>query len=207
MLGVVIPARNEEKNIGSVISALLSMGTLRKDIFLIDSLSTDKTASIAKSLNINVVSAKKIGYQAALSDGLEALVENGYSEFLIVDGDDEISHNAIKFFLNINQYHSKLNVGVRPRAKRFGEALVNYFFYYRYGVKDILCGIKRGSLELFNPNNSLEYGLDLFYNTFFLDQVSNIPIEVTLRDESRLGGTFAVNIDLIKNLAKFIIRK
>jgi glycosyltransferase involved in cell wall biosynthesis len=206
MLGVIIPARNERDNIGAVIESLILLKVLPKDIFLVDSLSTDDTVSVGQSYGINILSATKLGYQAALSCGLNALLANNYRDFLIVDGDNEIRLQAIKKFLDAQCNYPELSIGVRPKAKRIGELITNSFFNYKYGIKDILCGVKRGNLNLFNPKNSLEYGLDLFHFSEMNGHVKNIDIDLIQRNESRLGGTLAVNIGLIKNLIFYIFR-
>lgn len=206
MLGVVIPARNEQKAISIVIKNLLATGINAKDIFVVDNNSTDNTKKIALSLDVNVLECKLVGYQAALNSGLKYLKEKSYAKFLIVDGDNEITYEAInKAVKNANAY--ELIVGSRPNIKRIGEKIVNRYFYKLYGVKDIMCGLKLGTLDQYNLSNNLSFGIDLLsLSGVEKNKVLNMPISLNERNSTRLGNSFIVNIKLLISLARFLVR-
>ena len=50
-ISVIIAVRNEEKNLGRCLESLNSVG----EIYVVDSLSTDSTAEIARSFGANVI--------------------------------------------------------------------------------------------------------------------------------------------------------
>jgi glycosyltransferase involved in cell wall biosynthesis len=206
MLGVIIPARNEEKAIHFVINNLIRAGISCEDIFVVDNNSSDKTKINSLELGVNVLDCKKVGYQSALNHGLNYLIENAYSKFLIVDGDNEITFQAIQKAIKSENKYS-LIVGSRQKIKRIGERIINNYFHRFFGVKDIMCGLKLGELGRFNQKNNLSFGVDLL-NLSNLDErkVLNLPISLNPRNSSRLGNTFVVNIRLLFSLLKFHCR-
>lgn len=82
MVFIVIPAYNEEKNIGRVISGLFSHGF--KNIIVIDDGSTDQTYQIAKSFGIYVL-------RHEINRGQGAALQTG-DEFAILMGADTVVH-------------------------------------------------------------------------------------------------------------------
>ena len=75
MLGVIVPARNEEDNIEAVIENILDSNILAEDIYVLDNDSTDKTRTIAEKKRVNVHLVKKLGYQSALKEGFQLLIK------------------------------------------------------------------------------------------------------------------------------------
>lgn len=205
MLGVIVPARNEEKNIGKVLSNLINCNIKPKDIFVIDNASSDKTSKIANDIGVNVILCEKVGYQQALKRGFKELNKRAYKKFLIIDGDNEIGIQSIQICLsNQNQYH--IIIGYRNKIKRIGEKIVNMYFNAAYGIHDLMCGVKCGNMDLYNESNHLEFGMDFFhFKNIGKKNVFNFPIDLNPRNESRLGNIFIVNIRLITNLIKFLI--
>ena len=205
MLGVIIPARNEEQAIHLVIKNLFSAGIDAKNIFVIDNNSIDNTKKVALSFNVSVLECEQIGYQSALNKGLKYLKKNSYSKFLIVDGDNEITFQAINDAVkNANKYD--LIVGSRSNIKRIGEKIVNKWFYKLYGIKDIMCGLKLGNLAQFNSNNYLAFGIDLLdLSCINKKKLLNLPISLNPRNSSRLGNNLVVNVKLLIDLFRFLI--
>lgn len=207
MLGVIVPARNEEKVIHRVIKNLFLTSIDAKHIFVVDNNSTDNTKKIALSLGVNVLECKEIGYQSALNKGLKYLQVNSYSKFLIIDGDNEITYDAIKDAIN-HSHNYDLIVGCRPYVKRIGEKIVNIMFYKLYGIKDIMCGLKLGKLTQYNSKNNLSFGIDLLdLSSINRNRLLNLSISLSPRDSTRLGNILLVNIKLLVNLIRFLIRK
>ncbi|MDA9690410.1 glycosyltransferase [Pseudomonadota bacterium] len=203
MLGVIVPARNEAKVIHLVLENLKKAGIPEKNIFVVDNKSTDNTKKNSLALGVNVLSCKEVGYQSALNYGLQHLRRNLYSQFLIVDGDNEITFNAIhESILNADQYD--LIVGSRPMIKRIGEKITNFYCYKRFGIKDIMCGLKLGQIEHFNPRNQLAFGIDLLNLTALSGKkILNLPISLNSRQGTRLGNPFIVNARLLLSLMRY----
>lgn len=206
MLAAIIPAYNEEKTIQKVINIVLGSNVEPQNIFVINNNSTDKTKELALALGVNVINEKNSGYHYAINRGLREVELKGYGNFLIVDGDNEISEEAILSLIEVSEKYDFI-FGFRNSPKRIGEKIVNYFFYKIYGIKDILCGLKYGRVDCINASAHLDYSIDSFkleklkqYN------ILNLPVHINLRDETRLGSDLHVNFHLIKVLVKYFFK-
>jgi glycosyltransferase involved in cell wall biosynthesis len=207
MLGVIVPARNEEDNIEAVIENILDSNILAEDIYVLDNDSTDKTRAIAEKKRVNIHLVKKLGYQSALKEGFQLLIKKKYSKFCIVDGDNEIVRESIKIAIKKSKDYD-LVIGRRPFVKRFGERIVNKLINYLYGIEDLMCGVKSGNLSLYNQKNNLEYGIDLInFKEIPKRAIYNFQIKLNPRNETRLGNSFIVNIKLIANILIFMVRR
>lgn len=94
-LSIVIPALNEEANIGELIAAIhqvVPQITPEYEIILVDGGSTDRTREIAQSLNARVVIQKERGYGGALKEGF-GMARGDY--ILTLDADLSHSPNFI----------------------------------------------------------------------------------------------------------------
>mgnify|MGYP005840910999 CR=1 FL=1 len=86
---VVIPAHNEEKNIGRVLSDIEKMN-LEVDLLVVNDGSSDNTAEAARKSGANVVSLPyNLGYGGALQTGFKYAVSRGYTHIIQFDGDGQ----------------------------------------------------------------------------------------------------------------------
>ncbi len=88
---IIIPAYNEEKNIGKVLSELQ---TIRKslpfDVLVINDASTDNTEKIAREYNAKVVNLIfNMGYGCGLQTGYKYAIQNGYRYVIQMDADGQ----------------------------------------------------------------------------------------------------------------------
>lgn len=208
MLGVIVPALNEEQAIKKVLRNIINAGIDAKNIFVVDNNSTDLTAKFANEMHVNVIRCNLKGYQAALNEGLNHLSKKNYSKFLIVDGDNEIKFEAIKQIINLDENYT-LVVGQRDNIKRLGEIIINRYFYKYFGINDLMCGLKMGDLNLYNKENVLKFGIDLFQlSNCDKNKIFNLPIDLNPREDTRLGNLITVNCNLVLSLIRFhFIRK
>ncbi len=88
---LIIPAYNEEKNIGAVLQNLEDQGiTAQMDVLIIDDGSKDNTAQIAAKYDATVLSQIfNLGYGAALQTGYKYAVAHGYAYLLQMDADGQ----------------------------------------------------------------------------------------------------------------------
>lgn len=94
MVLVIIPAHNEEKNIGRVLRGLFEHGW--KNILVINDGSSDKTAKIAKEAGVMVLEhAINRGQGAALETGQEWARQNGAEIVVHFDADDQFNVSDI----------------------------------------------------------------------------------------------------------------
>lgn len=86
---IIIPAYNEEKNIGSVLDEISNL-SLDLDIVVINDGSVDKTKEIVEEKNIKVISHPyNLGYGAALQTGFKYAAKNQYEYIIQFDGDGQ----------------------------------------------------------------------------------------------------------------------
>jgi len=90
MIFIVVPAYNEEKNIGRVISGLFNHG--HRNVVVVDDGSADKTAEVAKSSGAFVVShGTNRGQGAALQTGDEFAILKGATTVAHFDADGQFN--------------------------------------------------------------------------------------------------------------------
>jgi glycosyltransferase involved in cell wall biosynthesis len=96
---IVIPAFNEEKNIGNLLKKISSVFSL-KNVLVVDDGSKDKTPLIAKRAG-TMVSKLKVnqGKGLALRAGFDFAIKNGYDAVLTMDADGQHDPAAIPRFL------------------------------------------------------------------------------------------------------------
>ncbi len=129
-VSVIIPARNEEKNIGNLLHSLKNQSVPIDEIIVVNDQSYDRTSEIAQSFGVNVLQLKDlpdgwIGKSNACWNGYK--VSTG--EILIfLDADVVLSNNAIKSLLNVYEKYGGL-ISVQPwhNAKRIHEKLSAMF--------------------------------------------------------------------------------
>jgi len=101
---VIIPAYNEEKNIGPFLEKLLcTLPAEEADILVIDDASTDRTARIAEDMGcIVVTNVFNLGYGSGLQTGYKYALNHGYDFVIQMDADGQ--HDAC----NIERLYRKL---------------------------------------------------------------------------------------------------
>jgi glycosyltransferase involved in cell wall biosynthesis len=111
----LIPAFNEEKRIGEVVSGVLKY--VPKAI-VVDDGSTDGTARIARDAGAEILPhARNLGKGASLRDGLERAFSEGFDPVVVLDGDGQHDWNEIPLFLEADR-EGRLDVIVGNRMGR-----------------------------------------------------------------------------------------
>jgi len=101
---VIIPAYNEEKNIGPFLEKLNgALAGMEAEILVIDDASTDRTARIAEDMGCTVVTnIYNLGYGSGLQTGYKYALKHGYDFVIQMDADGQ--HDAC----NIGRMFQKL---------------------------------------------------------------------------------------------------
>ncbi len=127
---VIIPARNEEKNLDNLFNSLNNQTVKVKEIILVDDSSTDKTPVIGKKHNAKVISLKSlpkswIGKSWACYNGAKAATGD---YFLFLDADTKLKNNGIE---NISSCFKRYNgvISIQPyhKIKKIYENLSLFF--------------------------------------------------------------------------------
>src|SRR3989344_5409541 len=100
LVSVVIPCHNEERGVELTYSRIPNFVD---EVIIVDNLSTDSTAKVAKKLGAKVIKERSKGYGFALKKG----IDNALGDIVItIDGDGtypiEDSKQALKFLLDEN---------------------------------------------------------------------------------------------------------
>ena len=195
---IVIPAFNEAKSIADVVASVRGFG----DAVVVDDGSADDTAARAARAGATVVSHRvNRGYDAAITSGFERACQMGADAIVTFDADGQLEAASIPVALQaLADGHTALALGVRESgAARISERLFNLYARLRFGVPDILCGLKgvrtdeyqaRGrGLREDSVNTALALVLLRHEKKFAL-----VPVAVRPRDgEARYGNFWRAN--------------
>lgn len=96
-ISIIIPARDEEQNIGKILNTIRSQSTQPLEILVIDDQSTDRTAEVARKLGASVVLGKEMpenwkGKTWACQQGADAASGEWY---LYLDADITLLENGL----------------------------------------------------------------------------------------------------------------
>ena len=143
---IIIPAFNEEKNIGSVILNAKNFG----DVIVIDDFSQDKTKIIAQNSGAKVISHNlNMGYSKALNTGFSFASSLNYDFLITLDADGQHDPNMLLCFQQALENGADCVLGYRDEKQRFAEILFSVFTKAKWGILDPLCGLKGYRLDLY----------------------------------------------------------
>ncbi len=171
---VIIPAYNEEANIGDVIDRIQALG-LNLDILVVDDASTDKTSEVAKSKGVQVI---RHPYNKGNGASVKTGIRKATREYiLIIDGDGQHPPEEIPNLLKLLPQY-ELVVGARTRESRtsgfrdLGNFIFNNFASYVAGCKipDLTSGFRAMPRDV-----ALEF-IHLFPNQFSLPTTSTLSV-------------------------------
>jgi len=139
---VVIPALNEERSIGIVVSSMMPHVDT---IVVVDNGSTDSTQSVARAAGAYVVEQRERGYGAACLCGLDALRDSPPDVVLFMDGDaSDHPDDAVAVLHCVARGEADFCLGSRVRGsaergsltpqQRIGNWLATTLIGWRWGV-------------------------------------------------------------------------
>lgn len=145
-IAILIPAHREAETIGAVVTAAGAYG----DVIVIDDASPDDTSARAEAAGAIVLrNAANRGYEGALNRAFEKARELGYEWAVTMDADGEHDPAVLADFCALLvEQGIPLVLGVRPRKQRISEVIMGYYIKTRYGIDDILCGMKGYRMSL-----------------------------------------------------------
>ncbi|MBT5658720.1 MAG: glycosyltransferase family 2 protein [Rhodospirillaceae bacterium] len=137
---VVIPALNEDSTIADVIRRVPQPART----IVVDDGSTDQTVVNAERAGAEVVRHdRNRGYDDALASGFARAIELGADAIVSIDADGQHDLEILKHvFTCFENMDTELVIGVREHQPRWAERLFGAYTRLRFGVPDILCGLK-----------------------------------------------------------------
>jgi len=215
---VVIPAYNEEKNIGKVLTGVRKY---TQNIIVVDDGSKDKTSQIARDCGANVIRHFiNRGLGGALGTGIKAALEQQADIILTLDADGQHDPDEIpKLVEPIKNGEADIVIGSRflqkqkmPVFRRVGNYFFNLFTFFLFGIKstDSQSGMRAfnrkvgESLEIYT--SGMEVSSEIIKEIKQQDfRVKEVPIKAIYTDYSLSKGQgFLVGV---KTLAKLLILK
>jgi len=157
--GVVIPAYNAEKTIGSIIKEVIAFGFDADKIIVVDDGSKDMTKKIAADLRLSVVHHKKnMGKGAALRSGFELARSRNLRATVTLDADGQHKVADLSGFLeHKNDYDlivglRNFNITTMPFLRKMTNrttSLVVSLLSNKY-IADTQCGYRYINLAIFD---------------------------------------------------------
>jgi glycosyltransferase involved in cell wall biosynthesis len=215
-ISIIIPARNEETGIGTVISQIpareLQETGYSYEVIVVDNGSTDRTAKIAAGLGATVICEPKRGKGNALRSGFAAVAKD--TDYVVMlDADSTYQPREIPMLLApLSCGHCAAVVGSRldGRIKDGSMDIVNkcgnIFFsflvrcFYRVHVTDALTGylaFRREVVEILQPHlesNGFTIEMEMITKLAHLRQsICSIPISYHARAGTSNLRPFNIN--------------
>ena len=192
-IGIIVPAYNEEKNIGETIKRLKK--TLEAKIIVIDDCSTDKTGEIARKLGTIVITHKvNKGKGEGLVTGFKEILKNhpNIQYVVIIDADSQYDPEDAPRLVKALQEGNDYIVGARywkrdvPFRHRFANFLWRKTFNFLFGISllDSNCGyigMNRKAMKIISQGS---YGGYIIENVMLARVVENklkvkqVPVKV-----------------------------
>lgn len=135
---MVIPCHNEAATLGPVVAGARAHG----HVLVVDDRSTDASCEVARSAGAEVIAAETPGYDGALTTGLKAARARGFDYVATIDADGEHDPAVLGRVAEAFAAGAPLVCGIRPSPQRFAEHWVARVGRLRFGVSDLLCGMK-----------------------------------------------------------------
>ncbi len=166
---IIIPAKNEAKNITKVLELTKQYA---KNIIVVDDGSNDGTAAIAEQQNSKVLKhIINLGKGAALKTGCDYAVNKGAEIIIAMDADLQHEPKEIPNFLNaLEKNNADIVFGYRqlnqkmPIVLKFGNFVINRIIYFLYGInlKDSQSGYRCFTKQAYQKMrwNAFDYSME-----------------------------------------------
>jgi dolichol-phosphate mannosyltransferase len=198
---VIIPAYNEEENLGYLIKEIEKFYK-EFDFVLIDDCSEDKTYKIAKNSGLFkeiIRNEKNLGYGGALIKGFEYAILNNYEFIITMDADGQ--HEPIHIpkirellenydFVNASRYHPNSRILTDfPKDRKF----VNMTFtkllneISNFNITDSFCGFRGYRRDIIKKLNlkTMDYAIpcEIWAKFIYLKpKIIEIPIDLIYKN-------------------------
>lgn len=180
LLSVIIPVRNEEKNIANLLSDLKKQTIAQFEVIVVDDMSTDHTYEVAKSFDVNVVKIEDkpddwLGKSWACQKGAEAA--RGQM-LLFLDADIRLLEDSLQKLVDTQQ-EVNTTISVQPYHK-------TEKFYEQFSA-------------IFNIVQTAANGVTLPWNNTL--GLFGPVILITKKDYQKIGGHESVKKNIAEDIA------
>ena len=124
-VGIIMPAYNEEQNIGSTLSQMPNNISDKMEVIVIDDGSQDKTVEIAQQYSTTIIRHPvNKGNGAAIQTGLDYCRDNNFEIVIIIDSDGQHEPRYIRHF-------------IKPIVEEGYDYVIGNRFKYHYNMRII----------------------------------------------------------------------
>ena len=198
---IVIPAYDEQGSIADVVSSVAGYG----DVIVVSDGSTDGTVEASRGAGATVIEHEtNRGYDAALETGFIHADQADYDVIVSFDADGQLEADAIvRAIAALEWGEAEMVLGRRPNMPRFSEYLFGLYTRRRFGVPDILCGLKAFAIAVYRKNSTYMGCSSVFTGLALAalranTQFAVIPVAVRPRiGVSRFGNNWQANKRII----------
>ena len=202
-IGIVIPALNESKTIGSIVSKASQYGVP----IVVDDGSIDNTGEIAKLAGAKVFRHESnLGYDQALNSGFAGAKKLGCEYVVTMDADGQHDSTILAAFIKALDNGADVVVGYRDRLQRIAEHLFAWVAAFKWGIRDPLCGMKAYRIDMFldlgHFDSYTSIGTELtLYAVRNGKHIAQVPVKTRDRiDAPRFGKRFSANNRILRAL-------
>ncbi|MEP2827844.1 glycosyltransferase family 2 protein [Parvibaculum sp.] len=207
-IAILIPAFREAATIGAVVKAAREYA----DVIVVDDASPDETGAEAANAGAIVIrNENNLGYDGTLNRAFEEALSRGFAFAITMDADGEHNPALVNAFKALLMEEAvPLVLGVRPRKQRFAEVVMGLYVRLRFGVKDILCGMKGYDMKLALANGGFDHtnsiGTELAINSLRRGTpFRQIPVSGTQRqDAPRFDRRLRANMRILAALGEIL---
>ena len=211
-LAVLIPAYREGASIGSVVEQAARYA----DVIVIDDGSPDDTGDRAAEAGATVFrNERNRGYDETIARAFVEADRLGFSHVVTIDADGEHDPATLAEYKRLLlDERVPLVLGVRKHKQRLSEVVMGWYVRARFGIHDILCGMKGYDLELWRANGRVfdrdaGIGTELALNAILRGapfREVNVP-GTRRQDAPRFDRKLRANLRIFRALAKLIARE
>lgn len=204
-LVIIVPAFNEEKSIGAVVTELLKISS----VLVVNDCSTDNTSEVAKAAGAIVYDCPvNGGYENALRAGFVEANRRGFDYFITCDADGQHqSKDVVNVASELIDNKYDLVIGEREKTARLAEKVFALYTAARFSINDPLSRLKGYSKKLYSAQgyfsnyNSIGTQLALFAVENKLNfKTVKIEIKDRMHGSPRFGSLLRAIHELLKHL-------
>jgi glycosyltransferase involved in cell wall biosynthesis len=208
---VIIPAYNEAATISRIVAEVKPYVNI---VIVVDDASIDETGELASYQGAIVVKHLcNQGYDSALQTGFEKADNLNVEVVVTFDADGQHEANIVRSFIEPIVYKDvDIVLGVRRKTARFSEDLFNYYVRIRYGINDLLCGLKAYNMNVYRKHGCFDSSNSIGTELALFGLYNNLPVATVVIDvnenirKSKFGSTISANIKIIKALINALFR-
>jgi cellulose synthase/poly-beta-1,6-N-acetylglucosamine synthase-like glycosyltransferase len=198
---IIIPALNEEKNIGKILKKFRKIG---KTIVINDN-SSDSTKKIANKFCYKIITnTKRLGYDHSIRKGIEYTIKNEkkIKYILTIDADGQHYNIPIKNIIKKLSFYD-LIICNRNKFNRISEKIISLVSFALYSIKDPISGVKCYKLEtikkkFFLLKKKRDYIGMFFFKLYNKKKIFNIEIKINNKNKiSSFGEGLKINLKIL----------